>query len=115
LWGYWIRVEGAQMQQVVADFFGQVGGASLRLPSGWFGRPHDNQHELTSIEVDGETLVIFLEDHQVLRLTDPRVIEVEGRSLRIASFAAATWEWTEYGSGQRHREEFNSGTIDFLA
>ena len=85
------------------------------MPSGWFGRPYDNGHTLTSVVRDGNELAITLDDHQVLRVTDPRVVAVDNRALRISGFSRGTWDWTAYGSDERHHEEFGGGAIEFFA
>jgi hypothetical protein len=51
-----------QLRDLVDAFFSRSGGASLKLPSGWFGRPHDNFHELTSATVVDSTLIIVLDE-----------------------------------------------------
>ena len=68
----------------VSAFFAEYEVASLRLPSGWFGRPHDNWHQLTQATMEGENLLVRLDDTQVLTL-QAEAVSSDGRVLRIAS------------------------------
>lgn len=101
--------------QTIEDFFARWSGASLRLPSGWFGRPHDNFHELTSIAYDGQALTIGLDGQQELWIDRPAVVAVDGRTLTMSAFAEARWVWVEYGGTERHIERFSEGAIEFAA
>ena len=49
---------------------------SLELPDGWFGRPYDNCHALSHLEVIGDRLLIGLDGQQLLVLTRPEVTNV---------------------------------------
>ncbi len=104
-----------QLSGTVIDWFGRTSGGSLRLPSGWFGRPYDNLHRLTSAQMVGDRLVIVLDDRMALIVTGPVTARVEPASLRLVGFSQAVWEWTEYGSGLPHTETFDAGEIEFVA
>lgn len=40
--------------EAIAMFFANHEVASLKFPSGWFGRPYDNWHRLTGVSIDGD-------------------------------------------------------------
>lgn len=103
------------LQRSVYAFFGSWEGASLKLPSGWFGRPHDNFHVLTSVSIVGDALVIVLDERLELRLSRPQRIDVDGPTLRVGGFTGADWKWCDYGTGAEHREHFDGGVVEFVA
>jgi hypothetical protein len=100
----------------IREFFKQHAVASLRLPDGWFGRPYDNWHQLSDIDLDGATLVITLDASQVLRIRTSDRVVVDGRTLRVPA-AEGTWKWTPYGaSGEPPRiTAIGIGTVEFHA
>lgn len=103
----------AAVVAAVIAFFADHKGASLRLPSGWFGRPYDNQHQLTEARSQGEAVFIRLDHKQMLTL------DVEGTSsdegvLRVA-VRGGSWRWTEYGTDNEHRDVLGPGTVEFHA
>lgn len=108
-------MSSTRFQDQVTRFFSQWGGASLKLPTGWFGRPRDNSHELSSVGGDEEALVIELDGGLVLTVYGPQEITSDGHVLRIAGFQRAHWRWLDYASGAPHDEEFDHGTIEFVA
>ena len=99
--------------EAVAAFFAQHQVASLRLPSGWFGRPHDNFHQLATAAVEGDAVLIRLDRTQVLTL-DAETAAAEGRILRV-TIQGGLWRWTEYGGNKVHREILGSGIVEFHA
>ncbi len=100
---------------VVMTWFRQVGGASLQLPSGWFGRPFDNLHRLTSGTVAADRLLLVLDDQLLLSLAHPRTVVYDQKNLRLSGFDHATWDWDEYGGGKSHLETFEGGEVSFVA
>lgn len=102
-------------REAVEAFFARWGGAGLKLPDGWFGRPHDNFHELTFVGVEREKLKVVLDGRQTLELAGPAVTSVDGAVLRIEGFGSAAWTWYEYDSGAEHREHYDDGAIEFIA
>jgi hypothetical protein len=97
----------------VVGFFARHEVASLRLPSRWFGRPHDNWHQLTEATSDGDEVVIRLDNVQVLTLEASRASE-DGRVLGI-EIRRGAWVWTEYGGSRVHREDLEAGIVEFHA
>ncbi len=102
---------------VVADavraFFSEHEVASLRLPSGWFGRPYDNQHRLTEAGTELDRLVIRLDGSQVLTL-DVEQASRETHTMRLA-IRSGLWAWTEYGGDLEHAEVLGRGVVEFHA
>jgi hypothetical protein len=103
-----------QTAGTLVAWFASVGGASLKLPNGWFGRPYDNQHRLTDIESSEDLLILTLDERQELRISAPQDVETSGKRLAIASSVRIDWNWREYGSDDRHCETFNGGVVEFL-
>lgn len=98
---------------LIERFFDDHGGASLELPAGWFGRPFDNQHQLSAVRSENDVLIVTLDDTQVLRLRISGPPTVDGRTL-VIPVDNGTWEWTSYGSDATHRSEpVHPGTVQF--
>lgn len=110
-----VQVTSASDPKVIAyavrTFFAEHGFASLRLPSGWFGRPYDNGHELTETGVQGADVLICLDGTQVLTL-DAETVSVAGRVLRI-TIRGGRWRWTGYGSDVTHDDAVGPGIVEF--
>lgn len=100
---------------VIRNFFERHDVASMRLPGGWFGRPYDNWHQLSRVEFDGATLVITLDDVQVIRLRGPGQVVIDGGTLTIPALEGS-WKWTPYGgSAEPRREPVGMGAVKFHA
>lgn len=102
------------MRAVVVNWFSAVGGAGLKLPSGWFGRPYDNLHRLTGARVLGDVLVLELDDRQKLSISAPQSVQVEPKSLKLVDAGRIEWRWYEYGSNDPHLEVLGAGDVEFL-
>jgi hypothetical protein len=111
------RVTSSPDASTIADavnaFFAEHEVASLRLPSGWFGRPHDNWHQLLGTATDGDDVLVHLDDTQVLTL-DADGLSTDGRVLRVA-IRGGRWRWTEYGGHNEHEEALEPGFVEFHA
>lgn len=100
----------------VQEWFARAKLASLELPSGWFGRPYGNLHQLTCSQARGGKLLIELDGRLHLLITRPSLVEVDGAILRIGQFEQAVFDWLEYGDVQTpHAEIFNAGLITLHA
>lgn len=97
----------------VRSFFAEHDVASMRLPSGWFGRPHDNWHQLTEATPDGGEVLVRFDETQVLTLRADDVSS-EGLVLRV-NIQGGSWRWTEYGGDRQHTEILGPGTVEFHA
>jgi hypothetical protein len=100
--------------EVVEQWFREVGSASLKLPSGWFGRPYDNLHRLTAAHALADRLILVLDNQMVLTLAHPTNVAVDGGRLSVSGFTHASWDWDEYGFPRPHLETFQGGEIEFL-
>ena len=99
--------------ETVSAFFAEHEVAGLRLPSGWFGRPHDNWHQLTEVATEGDDVLVRLDDRQLLRL-QAEDTSSEDRVLRVM-IRGGRWDWTEYGGDQKHTEVLGPGNVEFHA
>ncbi len=99
---------------MVVAWFEAHSVAGLVLPSGWFGRPHDNAHELTWSSARADRLLLELDGQQLLILTRP--VEVVSRTdeLVVSCGADIVFVWREYGGGGGHVEHFNNGEVHFV-
>ena len=97
----------------IEAFFAEHEVASLLLPSGWFGRPHDSWHQLTEAATVGDEVQVRLDDKQVLTL-DAEDASVEERRLRVF-IRGGRWQWTEYGGDNDHSEVLGVGAVEFHA
>jgi hypothetical protein len=109
----WVTTSGSASAIVdaIEAFFAEHEVASLRLPSSWFGRPHDKWHQLTEAATVGDELQVRLDDKQVLRL-DAEDASIEERVLRVF-IRGGRWHWTEYGGDTDHSEVLAVGAVEF--
>jgi hypothetical protein len=103
-----------QVQAAVVDWFERMQAGGLKLPSGWFGRPHDNLHRLSESHVIAGRLVLVLDGQMVLTLAGPRQASEQDGNLVISGFEHCVWDWTEYGSNRTHLETFADGEVEFV-
>jgi hypothetical protein len=97
----------------VRRFFAEHEVASLQLPTGWFGRPYDNFHQLTRASAEGGLVEICLDEVQILRVHASRAESV-GRTLEIR-VSGGSWRWTSYGATDTHDEPVGAGTVKLHA
>jgi hypothetical protein len=100
----------------IRGWFEKEWGGSLVLPDGWFGRPYDNQHALTSYEDSGEEIALCLDDHLLLTFYGLSNVAQEGRDLVIGPFERLSFEARPYGGGNAaQRKEYQGGTVKLIA
>ncbi|MFJ1936841.1 hypothetical protein ACIOGZ_29805 [Kitasatospora sp. NPDC088160] len=97
----------------ITAWFANVEYAGLILPSGWFGRPFDNQHQLTWAHVRHGKLLLELDERLLLVLTAPGAPSIDGQNL-IVTFAQLVFDWQGYGDLQPHAEAFRTGELQFV-
>jgi hypothetical protein len=90
---------------------------TLRFFGDWFGRPRDNIHVLTDVEVVDDTLVLRFDAGERLRIWHPRGLELRRReyphpTLVIAEASRVRWESYYYGRPQTPE---NLRFIDYTA
>jgi hypothetical protein len=94
---------------VVKRWFDAEISGGLILPDGWFGRPHDSQYSLTSIEEDGANLAIVLSEHLLLRFSGLRAVTPKRRELVFGPFDSLHFEWKPFGSGKPRVQDYQGG------
>jgi hypothetical protein len=101
-------------ERTIRDWFDKEWGGSLILPDGWFGRPYDNQHSLTSCEESAGKLSLGLDDHLRFTFYGLSNVSVEGRDLVIGPFERLLFEARPYGGGVVQNKEYNGGAVKLL-
>ena len=71
---------------VVRNWFKHEWGGSLHLPDGWYGRPFDSQHSLTSVSEVGIELIVLLDGVLTLRFEGLKSVRQEGKELVFGPF-----------------------------
>ena len=95
---------------IIEKWFKDEWGGSLVLPDGWYGRPYDNQHALTSIDELGETLTLILDQKITLYFEGLKSVEVRNRELVFGPFDKLCFEWEAYGTAAEHGvKEYQTG------
>ncbi len=102
------------LERVVEGWFARHGGGGLVLPDGWFGRPHDNVHQLTFVASRPAWLIIELDERLLLTIHDPGPV-LDSDDLVIAGFSTCSFDWIEYGSERRHSSRYQAGEVRVVA
>jgi len=89
--------------------------ASIKTPSGWFGRPRDNRHSLTWSVARGSRLLLEFDERQLLVLDAPNEVTESADDLSIGGFRTLIFNWLEYGSEISHTEVCESGRLSLIA
>jgi hypothetical protein len=97
----------------VVSWMERVGAAGLILPSGWFGRPFDNAHQLTWAERRGNRVLLEFDSQLMLVMTNPTLVEASEDQL-VISADQTVFDWQEYGSRVPHVETFGSGEVKLM-
>jgi hypothetical protein len=93
-------------------FKAQMGG-SLYLPDGWYGRPYDNQHILTSIDEAGNDFTLTLDHDLVLQFKGLQAVNPTARELIFGPFSKLRFEWGE--DGRRLTKEYDGGEVKIVS
>jgi hypothetical protein len=99
----------------IVAWFARQKGAGVVLPDGWFGRPYDNMHELTFLELRPHKLIIELDNQLLLTLTEPGRVTAADGELLLDGFAQCVFDWQEYGSLRPHATVYESGAVRFVS
>ena len=100
---------------IIQEWFKEEWGGSLVLPDGWYGKPYDNQHSVTSIDEVGNTLNLVLDQKLALHFEGLRLVEVRNRQLVFGPFDRCRFEWHAYGTGGEHGvTEYQSGEVKIV-
>ena len=105
----------SELLGTIRDWFSSVGGGSLYLPNGWFGRPYDGIHQLTYIEHRPHKLLMELDNQLLLVFTDLGSVDVKEdvkeTELVLTGFVQLVFDWQEYVSLVPHVEIYRSGVV----
>ncbi len=93
----------------VQKWFSVEFGGSLHLPDGWFGRPYDNQHILTSISENRNEFSITLDYKLVLTFEGLQSVKAVNRELVFGPFRILRFEWVDIKEGHRHIKDYRGG------
>lgn len=105
-------VEGGVLLAAIQAFCRRSGGVTLLLPTGWFGRPHDNLHVMTNGYVEDGRAVVEFDRSETLAIGGRTVLTVVGGVLRLEAFTSANWTWRSYGGDGTQVERFDGGRIE---
>lgn len=103
------------LAEIIEKWFSEELGGSLVLPDGWYGRPYDNQHALTSVVESGDTVTVVLDQKLTLRFEGLKSAEPRKGELVIGPFDKLRFAWESYGNGgQRGCKEYRSGEVKII-
>lgn len=102
-------------EQAIRQWFDKEGGGSLLLPDGWFGRPHDNVHSLTSIDEAKDVLIIVLDQGRItLQFERPKMVRVDNHDLIFSEFDKFCFEWKGIGT-RGGTKNYHEGEVRLVA
>ena len=100
---------------VVEQWFRDQWGGSLMLPDGWYGRPYDNQHSLTSVKESGDILVLILDQKLELRFEGLMSVSPRNQELVFGPFNKLRFECEGYDDGRRLSKEYRTGEVKIVS
>jgi len=89
--------EAERIAGVIKDKLPEIKAGSLRFWGSWFGRPYDNLHRLVNCEFDDNLLGLHFNESEVLRIWEPEIATIDGKTFRIEDARRVRWEWFSYG------------------
>ncbi|UJA21144.1 hypothetical protein HJD18_13590 [Thermoleophilia bacterium SCSIO 60948] len=95
--------------RTVQEYAALIRVFGLKLPTGWFGRPYDNLHELTLVEPRRHRLLIELDHRLLLSFAGRPLVAAEGKEASITAFDQLVFDWSEYGEPTPHCKVFSEG------
>ena len=99
----------------VQQWFKDEWGGSLFLPDGWYGRPYDNQHALTSVEESGNVLTIVLDRKLTLRFEGLKSVKAQKRELTFGPFEKLRFDWESFeADAKRGIKEYQDGKVKII-
>lgn len=99
----------------IQKWFDTEWGGSMVLPDGWFGRPYDNQHSLTSVVENGDELTLVLDEILHLHFVGLQSVRIEGHELILGPFESLRFEWTPYGGGKLTTQDYQQGEVKIVS
>jgi hypothetical protein len=101
---------------IIQQWFKDEWGGSLMLPDGWFGRPYDNQHALTSVDESGDALTLVLDKKLTLHFEGLKSVEKRNRELVFGPFDTLRFEWKSFGNdGASGVKEYQDGEAKIIS
>ncbi|MCP3877281.1 MAG: hypothetical protein GY701_02635 [Sulfitobacter sp.] len=101
----------AEVMDEVRLWFEASSVASMELPDGWFGRPHDNMHRLTWFAVRDDKLIIELDGQLHLIAAGAELVERTATQIAL-SCRHCTFDWREYGTtAVNHGSVYSDGGV----
>jgi hypothetical protein len=102
-------------KNTIQRWFKDEWGGSLLLPDGWYGRPYDNQHSLTSVDELRDTLTVILDRKLTLRFEGLKSVKAEKRELTFGPFEKLCFDWESFGTdGKRGTKEYQTGEVKIV-
>ena len=102
--------------ETVRQWFAKEHGGGLILPDGWFGRPYDNQHQLTLIKHEDNTLTLVLDSRLMLMFEGLRGVKFQGHDLVLSEFTKLHCEFHSYDdAGSQHKTQYSDGEVKFVS
>lgn len=99
----------------IKQWFSEEWGGGLILPDGWFGRPYDNQHSLTSVNESDGNLTVILDKNLKLSFSGVKRVEADPSKLTIGPFEELRFEWTPYGGGAARSTDYGAGVVQIVS
>jgi hypothetical protein len=90
-------------------------GGSLMLPDGWYGRPYDNQHSLTSVSESEGALGLILDQKLELRFEGLKSVCSRHHELVLGPFDRLRFKWEAYDDGRRLMKEYRTGEVKIVS
>ena len=83
---------------------GQVKGGTLCFWGHWFGKPHDNYHQIikSHFDIEHNILTIQFSERETLTVTNPGDIEEYKNRFQIDTADKVYWQWYYYGKTQEN-------------
>lgn len=86
------------------------------LPGGWFGRPYDFEHQLTSVKEADDTLVLILDGSLTMNFSHLRNVEQRGSELMLHGFEELRCEFGSWAdTSLHHRAQYTEGEVRFVS
>jgi len=105
-------------KQTVEEWFSREWGGSLYLPDGWFGRPYDNQHCLSSFRQINNRTELVLDNHLHLVFHCLERVYDAGRELHFIGFTELEFTWVGYGENSKRKSQtikYGAGDVKVVA
>lgn len=105
-----------KFQNIIQKWFDDEWGGSLLLPDGWYGRPYDNQHMLTSIEESDNKLTIILDQKLKLCFEGLKSVKTKKQELVFGQFEKLIFDCEDFSSKEQHsHKEYQNGEVKLLS